>query len=162
MAEFKLSAGATLDLLTKPELDQSLAHEWDKALAERARGVKPMRYTGQPQFAIGTTTAFTVPYTPDSGYVWNLRSIACTLSTAANALFNLGTDTHTGIPTPNTLIPVGGSSPSALVTGESWGKGQYFIYPGEFIVISASASATLESYIMQVINVPAELAWKVC
>lgn len=162
MAGFELRAGAKIDLLTKDELDGSLGHYWDEALAERARGIKPLQFGAAPQAQVSATAGFTIAQAPKEGYVWSLRLLAVSFPSPGNvAEFYRGSDTSTGIPSPNTLTPLASGS-SGLVSSASFGKGQLFLRSSDFVVIAAASAVTLNSYLMSVVEVPAELIWKVC
>lgn len=166
MAEFKLSAGATVDLLTKPELDASLKAGSDAEWAQRARGIKRLRFRIFPGAALSTSAGYVYNVTPNQGYVWSLRLIAVSLSAgvAVNANFYLGTDTNSGLTSTTGLIPLAGTSQTGAAGGvvsATWGKGGAWVDPGEFPVVWASGTATLAAVYMTVVETPQELAWKV-
>lgn len=160
MAKVKLDFQAEVDLLNEHELKGALDEHAIDAAIERGRGIKIMRFSAAAQASVTSNTgSYTIPATPDSGYVWNLRTVGATVNPAATIRFWIGTDLNTGIPSPNTLMPLGQSG-SAQPAVLNFGSGQMFMKEGEYIVISASAGITLNTYLVWVVQTPAELAWK--
>lgn len=162
MATFKLSAGAEIDLLTKPELDDALQSEALAQVQERARGIKPMRFVGRSGLALTATTAVVIPYTPSQGYVWAVRLVATSFSgTAANLRAWITSDANiTSLPVPNNMIPIGSTGNSSLSVALQFSGTQVLMYGGEYIVLNVSTTPTLDNYVLAVVETPAELLWK--
>lgn len=162
MAEFKLSAGASIDLLTKHELDDSLrasaAAEW----IERGRGVKHLARIPVLSATIASS-AVTIPATgdltecgPRQGYAWTVRRLSIDgLTTAADVVAVYKNE-------------VAGRSRVAQFTGSvpwvTFGKGQFVLLPGDTIVCANAgtlASTGLLTVSGEATETPAELLWKV-
>lgn len=159
MAKFRLAANAELDLLTKEELDGSLREAAVSEWNERGRGIKRLRLIQRPNTALSTTAGFVLNATPNQGYTWNLRFVAASLSAAQTTQFYLGSDTNTGLTSTTGLAPLA-NAPSAVVGSASWGGGQVWIDPGDYLAVWAGGTATLQGIHVVVIEAPAELAWK--
>lgn len=161
MAKFKIGANAEIDLLTKGELDDSLADSAKGEWQERARGVKVMRFTAPVQASLTATAIYVIPYTPAQGYSWALRLVGATFSAAFNLRAWVTSDPSvTSLPTPNNMMPLGVTGGSALAVTLPFSGTQMVLNGGDFVVMSASGSVTLNSYVLTAVEVPTELLWK--
>lgn len=117
MAEFRLSAGATVDLLTKGEVADALHQQHVDSQIERARGVKWMRLPVLAGILTGTYPTTTSHLGgpgqcgPNPGYVWALRRVSATGLSAATS-GSTTTSTATGSITA-------GAGSAALANGVS-------------------------------------------
>jgi len=159
MAKVRLAANAELDLLNRQELGDALHESANREWGERARGMKRLRLRVYPGAALTTTAGWVANWTPAQGYAWNLRFIAASLSAAQTTQFYLGRDTNTGLTATAGLDPLD-SVASAVIGEASWGSGQVWMDPGDYLVIWAGSTATLQAVHVTAIEVPAELAWK--
>jgi hypothetical protein len=83
-----LKAGATLDLLTKGELDESMGHNFDAAIRDILRGVDYLWFSGNGQSA--TTVEISGP---ESGYCWSIKFASVQLAAAGQFCVYLGENT---------------------------------------------------------------------
>jgi hypothetical protein len=87
MTKVRLDIGATVDFLTKDELDSSLASRDEEQEASRLRGIKYFRLPRLYAVPSGGTVVLGEPYTgvaytgpvasPNEGYAWSIRRLAC-------------------------------------------------------------------------------------
>jgi len=102
MTAFSLAAGASIDILTQKELDDSLGRANDAAARAFVRGIKWMRL---PQLrGIPSASAVTIGQQgdsagPASGYAWTIRRLAVSGLTAGStpdviAFYRNGTTTE--------------------------------------------------------------------
>lgn len=78
MSKVRLDIGATVDFLTKGELDDSLASHNEAREAARIRGIKYQRIpilTGTVSSGSCVVGVTGVVCQPDSGYAWSLRRL---------------------------------------------------------------------------------------
>ena len=153
MAQFKLQAGASLDLLTKDELATSLKEQFDLEWTERARGIKVIRLQGMTT-TISGTVAFPIQG-PEQGYSWALRSIGLSPSTSAAIRVWVAPDNST---TPPATGLIEFMAANTFMTS-TWSSVQAVINGGEYIALSAGASCTTD-YIIYAVEVPTQLLWK--
>ena len=156
MAQVKLQAGATLDFLTKGELDQSLASAFDREWTARARGIKPLRFSLAPVAAVSGTAAYVIGQTPNEGYVWALRQLGLTMSASVSVRVGIG---DTGTTGPANLLLQNNITASTNPVFQ-WSGTQALLYPEEYPVLWASGSANVNNWCLYVVEVPAELVWK--
>jgi len=161
MAEFRLQAGASVDLLTKPELDSSLAGAFDQAEAARLRGIKHMRL---PRTLTGAASGGTLALGesdgqicgPRSGYIWSIRRLVVTGLTS-------------GV-TPDVVNLYHGTAAGPILWqfngnnfGYTFGRLEMTLYGGENLALasvgtfSATGQITLSG---EILEVPAELIGK--
>lgn len=160
MPEFKLSAGATLDVLNKAELDRSLK-DWDTAQAAAARAVKKLEFTGTlGAITIGPNTLAPILQTPQQGYIWSVRNLGILLQASANLrVFKVGDNTPN--PPQPSYGPVGTSSNAQIGQFVTWSAGQCWLDAGQFLAVAATvAQAAGSGYALTVLEAPAEMAWK--
>lgn len=75
MAEFTLDFGAKVDLLTKGEVDSSLAHSNEAMIAAQLRGIKHLRLPRLRGAVSGSAVTLGIlpPQSgPDQGYLWSI------------------------------------------------------------------------------------------
>lgn len=160
MAEFKLSAGATIDLLTKQEVDQSLAAAFDQVETAKLRGIKHMRLP--EMFGIAASSKLNISETngqfvgPKSGYAWSIKRLVITGLQSGSTFDTVG-------------IYVSGitGQPLWVLTGNqyaaSWGKLEMTLRGGETLAIGSIGTFNSTSQIIvsgELIEVPEELLGK--
>lgn len=153
MATYKLSAGASIDVLTKGELDQSLQSQFVAEWTERGRGIKVMRIQGVTT-TINTTVAFPIQG-PEQGYSWALRSIGLSPSSAQAIRVWIAPDNSTTPPATGLIEFMA----SASFMTSTWSNVQAVIHGGEWIALTASGACTTD-YIIYAVEVPTQLLWK--
>jgi hypothetical protein len=158
MAKFRLSANAEVDLLTREEV-KGVLNDWDAEQAARGRAVKALRFTGVlGAVGVGVPPGPAVPQSPASGYIWSLRNFAV-LGTASGTW-----RAYTVTDTSGNYQPSGqgitGFIPAAIGAMFQWGAGQAWLYNGEYLSIGNSVAQTQVGYTLQVLEAPAEMAWK--
>lgn len=154
MPKIKLHAGAEIDLLSKDELDQSLGQHFARTQTARGWGVKPIRKQAATT-TIGTATAFAIQG-PEQGYLWSLRLLGMSLSSAQSVQAWRAGDNGTTVPANGLL----GNMASASFGSLTWSKGQALLTGGEWLALSAGGN-TIVSYLLVAVEVPEQLAWKV-
>lgn len=160
MAKFTISAGATVDVLTQDELQDSLHDQWAMEQVERGRGVK---HLSRIPVISGTVAGgnVAIPANPPSGcgpnqgYKWGIRRLSIDgLTTAADvvAIYK------------NEVMP---KSRVAQFTGAApfvtFGKGQCVLQPGDTIVCANVGALTSTGTLTvngEATEVPAEMDWK--
>ena len=154
MAKFRIAANAEIDLLTRDEVRGILA-DWDAEQAARGRGIKTLRFSqGVPNVSINGV-AFVIPFSPAAGYVWAVRNFAAQLSASTTTRLYLG-DTGT---TGQTNTPLA-QLPAALLPSITFSNTQLTLNEGEYLAFVGGGAANLTAYTLQVLQTPAELAWK--
>lgn len=141
----KLDFGTELDILTQGELDQSLskaAEIWD----QRARGIRYIRRTAQPQAA-----SYLFPG-PRQGFAWDLKLIGAQFAAADNLLVYLG---------ESALFPLWGGEPhnagsTSVVDVATWSAHQVVLNPGESLTVKSFGGAVMTELIAAAIEIPAE------
>jgi hypothetical protein len=115
MAKVKLELGATLDLLSKDELDESLGHRINQWEMMRARGDKYMRLpkvTGTAAGGVlnigGDVQPFTGLAAPRPGYAWVIKRLSVSGLTPAGETTKTSTNVTTAPPAFTTLANVTG------------------------------------------------------
>lgn len=164
MAEFRLQAGASIDILNQKELDHSLGSLAHDSVIERGRGVKWMRMPTLSGTMTGTfpTTTSKLGGTglcgPNPGYCWAVRRIAAiNLSASTDQLYVYRNE------------PVVGQFIGAMV-GQgatnfiSFTNVQFVLAPGDELIIAPGASFSSSNVITitgEAVEVPAEMLWKI-
>lgn len=159
--EVELRAGAKFDLLSPGEfkdgLSKALPGGWEGEQAARGAGIKPILIKalapGPP--ALSLTQAFVLPHTPNSGYIWALRSFSAILSGGQNIRLWYGDSTSTG----PTAFPIVLTASASLVSATFSGT-QVLLRDGENLVVTANGAVNLNSYVLSFVEVPTELVWK--
>lgn len=78
MAEFTLDFGAKVDLLTKGEVDKSLAHSNEAMIAAQLRGIKHLRIPRLRGTVAGSAVTLGMQDNqtgPDQGYLWAIMRL---------------------------------------------------------------------------------------
>lgn len=75
MAEFEIKAGAKLDVLTKPELDDAITTGYRSWIQELGRGKKPRRFAQQGTVAADNTLTLRVTG-PNESCIWAVTRLA--------------------------------------------------------------------------------------
>jgi hypothetical protein len=154
MAQFTLKAGASIDVLTKPELDDSLKASWEAEMAARGRG---MKYLEAAQAAnANMVTGFVIPATPQSGYLWALRTVGFISSAGVVAFISKTADPAGVAPYPKPF----GRDTSSTIHAFQFSGVQFLLRAGEFAAISSTAAANCTNWNLAYCEVPEELAWK--
>lgn len=145
--------GAAMFAPDRDEYQSMMREAWSAQDREQARTLKPLRFVGGPNQSIGLAASYTIPYTPNPGYIWNVRLVAVDLSAAAVTWWGLG-DT----PNDNTFIPAVAAVqlPSNQNSAETVSSGALFLNSGEFMTIWAASTITLVHYGLWVIESQAE------
>lgn len=150
MAKFILDFGREVDILTKGELDQSLADAQQRAIVA---GVKAARFWANSGTIGAAQVSYSTPPLVASGYVWAIMNIGVEMSASANCLvYLMGGANAAGGNRFVGIMPTGGSSRSL-----AYSKGQLMLNTGEFLTI-APASGNILSVFISAIEVPAERA----
>lgn len=165
MAEFKLSAGATIDLLTKGEMDDSLAKAAQAAEYEKLRGIKWMRLpetlTGKgasSKLSLGVDQGQPA-LGPRSGYAWVFKRLVVNgLTSGAGGatpdVVNLYHDGETGVP----MWQFNGNN-----FGYTFGKLEVTLMGGETLALASVGTFAATGQITlggELIECPAELLAK--
>lgn len=120
MAKFEIKAGASIDLLTKDELDASLA-----ANRMHYQALSVMRLPIVTGVASGGVLNFGGDAggpTPDQGYVWSIRHLSIEGLTAGAT-----PDVVNIIRAGRVFWKLSGAPPAA----ETWGRGEFMLNAGE-------------------------------
>lgn len=164
MAEFRLQAGASVDILTQKELDHSLGDLAKDSVLERGRGVKWMRLPVLAGTMSGTYPTSTSKLGgtglcgPNPGYAWALRRIAAIgLSAGTDQLYAFR----------NEVVPgqfIGALVGQGATNFISFTNVQAVLMPGDELIISpgaAFAAAGVITVTGEAVEVPAEMLWKI-
>ena len=162
MAKVKLDIGATIDTLSKSELDDSLAKYRQQADAYSQGAMRGFKYIRMGRLYATPTTGTVVIGTgypnmaPDSGYVWSVRRLSAT---------GLGTGNAPDI--LNIYRNETNTDPVWQLNGNNWcytfGKSEFLLLSGEFLMAKSLGSMTSTSQITlsaDVVEVPAEMIGK--
>ena len=162
MAKVKLDIGATIDTLSKSELDDSLAKYRQQADAYSQGAMRGFKYIRMGRLYATPTTGTVVIGTgypnmaPDSGYVWSVRRLSAT---------GLGTGNAPDI--LNIYRNETNTDPVWQLTGTTWcstfGKAEFLLLSGEFLMAKSLGSMISTSQITlsaDVVEVPAEMIGK--
>jgi hypothetical protein len=157
MAQFTLKAGATIDLLTKPELRDALT-ELDAMQVARLKGIKAVRLplvTGKAVASALTMggDAGQQLVTPESGYVWSVRHLVIEgMATGATP------DVMNILRNNRIIWQLNGNQ-----FAQTWGRGEILLNAGETLqyvsVGTFNSAATIIAHGMAT-EVPAELVGK--
>jgi hypothetical protein len=139
-----------VDLLTDPELKQSLGHGISHAIREWYRGLDYMGFAGPGN---GTNT-LTIPG-PDSGYTWSVKLASVSLSTSG-VLSVYAADNPGGAPLGIVASIANGTANEAVFR---WGSNQCVIKDQRNITLFSSGSVIL-AYRLLVEQAPTEMQGK--
>jgi len=162
MAQFSLKAGASIDVLTKPELDDSLKGAWQEEMTARGRGMKMLRFAGGVNFTsaagpTGWVVGTPAGLTPSAGYIWNLRALGLVFGAGSACNVFVG-DTGSTVATSH-LVDHDGSA--ATFHTFHWGSGQEWLRAGEYLLaVPGAAAIAITGFKLGLVEVPEELAWK--
>ncbi len=157
MAEFKLQAGAKLDLLNKGELRDELASLQRNWVTELARGIKFRKFSafadvdGSGNLVFGLTGEQTIG--PSEGFVWTLTRIAVTEYDAEADTLALYI---------NDVSPSNVVYPSPMPSYYAPGTGEILLYPGDRLVLAGGGfAASARVWVTGAVReAPVSLAWK--
>lgn len=162
MAKVKLDFGAELDVLTKGELDQSLAGQPDALVRSWTRGIKHIRLPRLRGQASGgaLTLGIEQPQSgPDMGFAWSIQRLTVT---------GLTTGAGSGTPDIINLLRSGtGGDLLWQLNGDNlaytFGKGQITLYGGDTLVavsVGTFAATGVITLSGEAWEVPAEMMGK--
>jgi len=155
MPAVTIQGGMRVEIPNQDEIRGVVRDTWDERDRNLSRGLKNLRFLGVPPSGapqIGTTGSFNIPYGPSPGYIWSVRLVAAQLSTAASLRGGLGYgEGDTTVP----LISVVNTGTTTYPV-QTFSAGQFFLNYGETLALFASATATLVSYGLFVVESPAE------
>lgn len=165
MAQVKMGAGVTMDVLNKAELKSALdaaTRDWFNQVArgDRYRSFSATGTIAAGALSIGGATSDGAVLGPADGFVWAVQRIALSGLTSA-----------TGTPLVATTEPVAlfvnDNGPSALVhpaiTGyQAFGEHELVLYPGSTLLVTGTAltSTGIITLTGQAREVPMPLAWR--
>lgn len=161
MAKFTLRANAELDLLTQAELGKALGDQWDAEQAAFGRAKKYMEAAGAPPgggAAVGPNAGFIIPESPNSGYVWAIRSAGFTL--AAAAILNVWKVSDQGNLAPATYTRPLARGTSNTVQPFQFSNVQALLREGDFLAVNTQAGGTLSSWWITFEQSPEQTMWR--
>lgn len=159
MAQFSLKAGASIDLLTKPELDDALSTAWHDEMTARGWGMKYLEAAANFNGAtISANVGVIIPETPNAGYIWALRTVGFITPTAAIAVVSKVADQQNTSPTFGKPLA---RDTSNTVHAFQFSGVQAVLKAGEFVALNTAGASTIGAWVLTMIEVPEELAWKV-
>jgi hypothetical protein len=146
-----IRAGGALDILTKPELDDSMGHHFDAAIRDLLRGVDYLQFAG----SAGNVNTFSIPWTPESGYTWAVKLVSAQLSGAGVLSVYSGSNTNVAPIGSETAI-TNGPNVEAVIT---WSSNVAVLKDSRQITLFCSG-ATISNYLIMVKQVPTEMQGK--
>lgn len=163
MASVKLSAGATIDVLNKHELRETL-QAW---MVEAVKGVQPRRLSAvttiaSNAFSMGGSADSNVNNIlgPEAGYIWMVRRIAITGPTLASDVSNI----YLNRQDPTNLVYPNLTGISGATGYRSFGRDEFVVRAGESIVIASTGNVAATGVVtasIGVTEIPVGLLWKV-
>lgn len=171
MAIFTFQPGARFETLTKPELSDALAAEFNRQTEVTLRGVKPQeiflnlsqiqQLGGAQPGSAASVNVLTLPgtagFTPGNGFVWAVMTAGVELTGASNIRIYKGappglTSTPTGI---GRLVFANTGTPTAAAANFS--KGQVMMRSGEQLsFVTVTPAQFFLSVYIAAIQCPAE------
>lgn len=171
MAKFIFQVGQPFETLTKPELSEALAAEFDRQTAVTVRGIKNgemflnlaqiqqlgLAAPGSAPSVNVLSTPGTAGFTPGNGFVWAVMNIAWEVSAASNVRIYKGappglSNTPTGI-----ARPVFANTGTPQVANSTFSKGQLMMRSGDQLTfVTVTNTAFFLSMFVSYIQCPAE------
>jgi hypothetical protein len=146
-----IRAGGAIDLLTKQELSEAMGHQFDQAIRDFYRGVDYLSFTGTGN----GTGQFTLPDSPQAGYVWSVKLISAQLSASGQLSMYLSENTQSP-PIASIFSATNGTLFESIAT---WSSEQLVIKDGRVITLFCS-TANILNWQLRVKQVPAEMQAK--
>ncbi len=159
MAEGKLQAGATLDLLNKRELREALdaaSRDW---FSQVARGDRYRRFSASGAISgsavsIGGARQRDAVLGPAEGFVWAVQRLAVG-----------GLETESGIEAVSLYINDSGAASlvhPAIEGYQAFGEHELVLYPGDVLLVEGASLASTGTVTVtgQAREVPLPLAWR--
>jgi hypothetical protein len=159
MTQYKIQAGATIETTTPKEVAELTKIAYSDSFQEMARGVKPMRFSGQGTVTGGSAVTIPAPQGgqlamgPSEGFVWRVDRVSAYGLAAADSLA-----VHRTVADGSAFIGYIQGATGYLDVPEA-----PLLYGGEFLTVTGSALAATGVLLLngEGVEVPSFALWKI-